>query len=151
MLINQFGEDVCFTYPSDRKKSQMVFRTNIQCAEVVETLRSNDPVKLCAEKLRIECESFDFSLDNSYCDASDIALSLQQYEQNRPDSWNVFFDTLLTHRKMKSDHAKRKCDNIFQTVFNLVHNGKKKTPMHISIAQTIHDICRSKQLILTKV
>ena len=36
---------------------------------------------------------------------------------------------------------------MFQFVFNIVHNGKEKTPMHISVAQTIHDTCRSKQLV----
>ena len=41
----------------------------------------------------------------------------------------------------------RKCDSIFQIVFSLVHNGQKKTPVHVSISQTIHEVCRSKELI----
>ena len=124
----------------------MLFSTCICSADVIETLRSSDPVKYCAEKLREECEEFDFLLENSYCDAKDLALSLNQYKQNRPKLWDLFFNTLFPSRK-KSDHIKRKCDNIFQIVFNLVHNGKKRTPMHVSIAQAIHDVCRSKQLI----
>ena len=42
---------------------------------------------------------------------------------------------------------KRKCDNIFQFIFNIVHNGKEKIPVHISVAQTIYDTCRSKHLV----
>ena len=46
----------------------------------------------------------------------------------------------------KSVHIQRKCDNVFQIIFNVVHNGKK-TPMHVSLPETVHDICRSKELI----
>ena len=40
-----------------------------------------------------------------------------------------------------------KYDNIFQIVFNLVQNGEKPTPMHVSLSESIHDVCRSKKLI----
>ena len=65
-------------------------------------------------------------------------LSLKEYEENRPESWTIFFDTLFSRRK-RSEHIKREGDNIFQFIFNIVHNGKEKTPMHISVAQTIHN------------
>ena len=39
---------------------------------IVETLRFNDPVTICAEKLKKECEEFDFLLENSYSDANDV-------------------------------------------------------------------------------
>ena len=29
----------------------------------------------------------------------------------------------------------------------LIHNARKKTPIHVAIAETIHDTCRSKKLI----
>ena len=29
----------------------------------------------------------------------------------------------------------------------MIHSGGKRTPMHVSLAQTVHDTCRSKQLI----
>ena len=47
----------------------MFFSASICSRDVVETLRSKDPIKLCAAKLRKECEDFDFLLDASYCDA----------------------------------------------------------------------------------
>ena len=59
MLIEQFGEEICFTHPSDRTKSQMFFSTKFCPADVFETLRVSDPVKICAAKLRKECEGFD--------------------------------------------------------------------------------------------
>ena len=32
-------------------------------------------------------------------------------------------------------------------IFNMVHNGQKKTPVHVGLSETVYDICRSKELI----
>ena len=108
MLIAHFGEDICFTYPKEKRKSQLFFSTKIASADLVETLRLNDPVKICAEKLKKECEEFDFLPENSYCDANDVEYSMNLYKQNRPKSWELFFNTLSDYRK-KSVHIQRKC------------------------------------------
>ena len=146
MLIAHFGEEICFTYPRDKSKLQMFYSTNICPADLVETLRQTNPIKICAEKLRKECEEFDFLLDNSCCDAEDLECSLKNYKEHRPKSWELFFSTLFIYGK-ESVHIQRKCDNIFQMIFNMVHNGQKKTPMHVGLSETVHDICRSKELI----
>ena len=57
-LINHFREEICFTYPKGRTKSQMFFSSKICPAELIETLHANDPVKSFASKLRTECENF---------------------------------------------------------------------------------------------
>ena len=36
---------------------------------------------------------------------------------------------------------------MFQIIFNVVHNGQNKTPMHAGLSETVHDICRSKEII----
>ena len=50
-----------------------------------------------------------------------------------------------------SEHIKRKSDVIFQIFYTAIHNSQKKTPLHVSLCETIacvkHDICRSKKLI----
>ena len=97
--LNQFGKEICFTYPRDRTKSQMSFSTKICPADVIETLRVSDSVKICAAKLRKECEDFDFLLEKSYSDADDLEYNLNQYKQNRPESWELFFKTLFSYRK----------------------------------------------------
>ena len=131
MLIDHFGEEICFTYPRDRQKSPTFFSSKITSTNVVEMLRSTDVVKVCAEKLEKECEEFSFGLSDTYLDAHDIKLSLKEYEENRPESWTILFDTLFSHRK-RSEHIKRKCDDIFEFMFNIVHNGKEKTPIIFS-------------------
>ena len=140
MLISEFGQDICFSYPRDKQKSQMLFSSNVSSKDLIETLRSTDVIKACADKLKKECEEFNFGLSDTYCDGSDIDLSLKEYDENRPESWKLFLDALFLNRK-RSEHIKRKCDNIFQIIFNMIHSGGKRTPMHVSLAQTVHDTC----------
>ena len=52
MLIAHFGEEICFIYPRDKSKPQMFYSTNICPANLVETIRQTNPIKICAEKLR---------------------------------------------------------------------------------------------------
>ena len=44
---------------------------------------------------------------------------------------------------------KRKCEVVFQIVYNLIHNGQRKTPLYTVISQSIHDTCESKSFIQT--
>ena len=146
MFIIRFGEEICFTYPKDRKKSQMFYFSSLQSGAVIETIRSNEPIEVCARKLSAECAEFDFGLNNSYRYARDLELSLQYYYRNRLSTWEMFFDTMFPNRQ-SSEQIKRKCDTIFQIAFNMIHSGQKKTPMYTAIAQSIHDTCKSKKLI----
>ena len=36
--------------------------------------------------------------------------------------------------------------SIFQIIYNLIHNGKRKTPMHVALPEAVHDTCQSKKL-----
>lgn len=146
MLVDHFGEEICFTYPKDRNKSQMFFSSKISSVSLSEKIRAFDCVKLCAEKLRKECLDYDFGLTGKFGDANDLTLSMYDYESGRPENWKIFFDKLLPSHS-KSKQVIKKCDSIFQIAYTLVHDGRKKTPMHISIAQTIHEASRSKTLI----
>ena len=103
LLISHFGENICFTYPNDKTKSQMFFSANICPVEVVETVRSTNLIKLCAEKLKKECKNYDFDLNNTLYDASDIKISMQNFTNNHPMSWELFFNTLFDYRD-KSEH-----------------------------------------------
>ena len=76
----------------------MFFLASICSRDVVETLRSKDPIKLCAAKLQTEYEEFDFRLDATYCDARDVILSLEQNKKNYVKSWETFFNTLSPFR-----------------------------------------------------
>ena len=47
-----FGDKVRFMCPRNMRKSQIFFSASICSSDVVETLRSKDPIKVCATKLR---------------------------------------------------------------------------------------------------
>ena len=97
LLINHFGDVLTFMYPGDKRKSQMSYLSTIQTEDVIETIRVNDPVEVCAKQLKSECKSFDFALDQSFQYASDLQLEKLQ-SNNSLQSWNKFFNALFPAR-----------------------------------------------------
>ena len=93
MLIDYYGDEICFTYPKDAKKSQMFFSTRVKSEDIAETLRRNDFIQKCGEYLREECQNLDLGLTGSYCSADDIEISFNNLTQNRPKGWKK----ILTH------------------------------------------------------
>ena len=51
--------------------------------------------------------------------------------------------------RKKSVNLQRKSDSLFQIIHNIIHNSTKRNPFHVSLAQMIHNISRSKLLIET--
>ena len=87
LLVKEFGEEICFSYRRDKRKSQMFFSSRIQPSEIIETLQSSN---LLCRKLQQECKAFEFNLENSYCDGMDLRLSYDAYKENRPETWELF-------------------------------------------------------------
>ena len=147
ILIDHFGEDLAFTYPGDKKKSQIFYLSRVQIEDVIETIRAKDPIALCAKKLRSECQEFYFGLDKSFRYASDLQYGMEKLESTDSlQHWNSFFDIMFPTRR-SSVAMKRKCEVVFQIVFNLIHNGQRKTLLYTVISRSIRDTCKSKSLI----
>ena len=136
LLIDQLGADISFAYPKDRKKSQVIIPKWIK-PDIV------NPVVLCAEKIRQECKFYNFKLDESYRSNNDCKLSMECFKNNRPSPWNTFCRTMFKGFK-QSSRPDTGCDLVFQIFYNLLYRGYRKTPLQVLIAQTIHDISRSK-------
>ena len=49
MLIDYYGDEICFTYPKDAEKPQMFFSTRVKSEGIAETLRRNDFIQNCGE------------------------------------------------------------------------------------------------------
>ena len=145
-LITRFGNQICFTYPSDASLSQMFFSSNIKATDIAETVRTTDEVSVCANLLRDECKGYDFSLQNSYRDADDLSISYNTFKENRPVVWDKFFKSLLEQAPLSLE-KQRVCDTIFQIAYSLIHNDTTITPLTVELAQAIHDTCRSKKLV----
>ena len=72
ILIDHFGEDLVFTYSRDKKKSEMFYLSRAQIEDAIETIRTKDPIEMCAKKFRSECQEFYFGLDKSFMYVSDL-------------------------------------------------------------------------------
>ena len=76
MLTDHYGDEICLSYPKNRKKSQVFFSTKVKSVDIAQKLRLNDSIKSCAGKLREECRNYDFGLNNSYCSSEDLSVTL---------------------------------------------------------------------------
>ena len=126
LLIEKCGEDICFTYPRHRTKSQMFYSRPIPSESFVETIRSKNIYKKCANALKEECFKFNFELSDSFCDADDLDKSYECLENNIPESCDLFFKNLFNSYN-KSGHQKRKALIIFQIACYNINNGTVKT------------------------
>ena len=66
IMIGPFIEDLTFTYPRDKKKSQIFYLSRVQIVDVIETIHAKDPTEICGKKIRSECQEFYFSLDKAF-------------------------------------------------------------------------------------
>ena len=97
LLLKHFGDSICFTYPTDKKLSQMVYSSNLLKSNVVEAARQagTKAAKSLSDELLLECKEYDFGLKSTYCTSEDLALSMQHYTENRPQKWLAFFKRLF--------------------------------------------------------
>ena len=140
MIIDLFGD-----IPRSQEVTDVLL-SKIKTIAIAETLHKADRLKECANVLRTDCEEFGFCLDESFSSAEDVTLNLKHYLIDRRQTWKAFFDSMFLYRP-KSKSIMPKYNTIFQIIHYLVHNGKKKTLLHLSLCESIYDTCRSKELI----
>ena len=145
-LIERFGDTLLFSYPKNKNNAIMFFSSSIKAESIVDKLRNIDPVRECARILKEECQTYDFKLEKSYKTSEDLLLSYNNWMSNKLAHWEKFFSELFPYYK-QSDTIQRKCGTAFQIMYNLVHNATKVSPASVWIAETIHDIAKSKKLI----
>ena len=138
-----YGDTVCFTYPHNKRLSQMVFATqNVSPQCLVESLRVS-PVKQVARELGQELKSYNFGLQQSFCDPQELQLSSNILLKNQPVLWKEFCLFLFEEKNI----SQAKTDVVFQIIHYLMTGGKEPTPFHIMVAEAIHSMTRSKELI----
>jgi hypothetical protein len=148
ILVKIHGDEVCFIYPKKKNLSQIVCSSvalNL-LSSTIKNLESQETIKNCAQILRNECLTYEFNLQDKFCDETDLTTSMENYVADRPLQWSLFFASLLPSYKI-SENIQRKCDMIFQCFYNVVNDSSKKTPLLIANAQIIHESCRSKTII----
>ena len=73
--IEKYARDDCFTYPRDRTKPQMFYSRLILSEGFVESIRSKNIYKECANALKEEGLNLNFEISNTFCEADDFDKS----------------------------------------------------------------------------
>ena len=148
LLIDYFGGQICFTYPTNQRISQIFFSYNADQCTLVETLRTTKHSQYLLE-LKSEFMKYDFALSNSYCDPRDVKISMENCTSSRPPCWMEFLKYLFSGRIIFDSNPTLmlKLDTLYQIIYFTLHSGRRPTPMHVSLAQTVHNLSRSKILI----
>ena len=142
LIIELYRDTVCFTYPNNKRMSQMVLSTSSSREALVESLRVS-PIQKCATELSQELKQYNFGLQKSFCEPHDLQLSIDTFIRNQPPKWEEFCSYLF---KRKTTSMLR-TDVVFQILHYILTDGKEPTPFHVMVAQAVHALTRSKELV----
>ena len=132
LLIDYFGGQICFTYPTNQRISQMFFFYNADQCTLVETLRTTKHSQYLLE-LKSEFMKYDFALSNSYCDPQHVKIYMENFKSSRPPSWMEFLKYLFSGRNIFASNPTLmlKLDTLYQIIYFTLRNGRRPTPMHV--------------------
>ena len=144
----------------------MIYMQSVLGETMADTIGATDPLKTCANILRDSFLNVDYGLNDKFCDATEMKHSWDSTDI--PEDIMKFFAALF-HFQMpdnqmgeEDDDFDRDGDNedsnfhnskgnkvmaLLQIMFYIVHNGRKRTPMHIMNGEAIHEACKSSTLI----
>ena len=159
-LSEELGKSIQFCTPGRKNQSLFVYSSSVSTADIINTIRSLDTIKSGAKLTRTALKQVDFKLQDRFCDAEELKQSW--LNTKIPDELLTFFSELFDIKKTKlieeyhnetvSDDAKNdqfpgkypKIGSLFQIMYYDLHNGYKKTPLHIMNACEIYEKCKSK-------
>ena len=143
LIIALYGDAVCFTYPSNKRISQMVFSVKSNPASLLESMRQVSPVQQVATELAQELKDYKFGLERSFCKPRDLQLSTDLLLKNPPGKWEEFCSFLFKSKLI----SQVKRDVVFQILHYIMSGGKEPTPFHVIVAEGVHSLTRSKELV----
>ena len=158
VLIDHFGENIGFSYPKQKNRSAMVFCAKMTKSEMADVIRSDRTsiMKQSATELRTSLKKIDFELKDKYCDENDLRTSWYNFEI--PPAFVEFFSAFFNidalrlkndkpNKKKKLDLKVLKIKCIMQTLYYILNDGRKRTPLQVSTGLSIHSETRSKNVI----
>ena len=120
----------------------MVFCTNSSPKALVESLRAS-PVQQVATDLAKEVKEYRFGLKTSLCEPQDLQLSMDTFQHSPPPKWTEFCSYMFKGKTT----TQLKIDVVFQILHYILTDGKEPTPFHVMVAQAVHSLTRSKELV----
>ncbi len=168
LLLHHYMDAITFSRPQEANKSSLVFFKTSTAEQMADNIRSSDPIIECARVLRRSILDIDFGLQDKFCDSHDLETSWDNIvipntvlnffallfnfnarhfngENEDDDSGDEGVDT--PPMKKVSQGKKRKMLALFQIMYYIMHNGRKRTPLHMMNGQAIHETCKSSTLI----
>ena len=174
LLVHKYEDSISFTLPSTANKSSVVFLEKFTKEEMVETISrgTNTMIQQCASAIRQDLLNADFHLQDKFCDSHDLQDSWKNH--SIPESIVTFLSTLFNckpavlgeqclhndenkdENDINSDEESETCPEntkakklkaLYQIMYYIVHNGKRRTPLHIMNAEAVHAVCKSKTLV----
>ena len=142
LIIELYGDAVCFTCPNNKRKSQMVLCTNSSPEALVESLRVLT-VQQAATELAQELKEYRFGLKTSLCEPQDFQLSMDTFQHNSPPKWTEFCSYMFRDKTS----TQLKIDVVFQILYFILTDGKEPIPFHIIVAQAVYSLTQSKELV----
>ena len=171
-ISDSFGDNIQFCSSEQQNESMFVFSSKVNIQDVIDKLRSLDGIKLAAKKLRKSLLSFDFKLNEKFCDAEELKESWDN--KSMPDEFLTFFAELFNIKKTslipdidrnpellddaddekgdekfknsKTEQLKiLKISSLFQIMYCNLHNGRQSTPFHIMNAHSIYGNAGAKK------
>lgn len=113
-LCKHYGTNVHFSIPRQVNKSEMCFyKCNTE--DLADSIRCFNPISECAKKLREELMATDFDLQNSFCDATALEKSWEQFQM--PDVFIQFFAVLFGFNE-KCFQTPDDCENCTEDICN---------------------------------
>lgn len=164
-LLNMYGNDVSFFTPQSAKAPTIFFKNSAVDSMPQHSDRemTSDILKQCGLLLRKCFLKEDFELNDKFCDANELEKAYRDIAI--PDEVAEVFSTLFDfdvkcnyndpdnsqHKNLDdcdiSDGKMRKILSVYQVMFYIVNNGRKRTPLHMLNSEAIYNACRSKTLI----
>jgi hypothetical protein len=140
---------------SSKIQSEMFFLATVSSESLADAVKHQHIIRDCASLLRKSFQSVDFGLDDRFCDANDLEAAWDNIEIPVPvlDFLAVLFNFNVSNFSKKSPYdedldssdeesesrqkeqnsmfnlSKLKITAVFQIMFYILNNGRKKTPL----------------------
>ena len=167
-LLEHFQDKIQFCESEQANKSLIAFSSNLETRDVIKKLRSFNTVKIAAHAIRKCLLEADVGLEDKYCDAQELNHSWK--DMVLPARLVAFYSVLYNVKQIKllaetttnchdSSEVKSEVNEsvtegreitkvkaLYQIMYYNIHNGRRRTPLHLMAAHNIYEKCKTREL-----
>ena len=164
-MLEHFQDKIQFCESEQTNESLLAFSCDLEMRDVIKKLQSLKTVKIAALTIRKCLLETEFDLEDKYCVAQELNHSWK--DMVLPAGLGAFFSVLYNVNQTKllaetipncDDSTKKeskvndsvtedrkitKLKALYQIMYYNVHNGRRRTPLHLIAAHNIYDKCKS--------